>query len=146
MKLKSWKRARPPQLEARISIPEVWSDENGIALRGWILTPKGPPDELELTVDGRAIPVIDWHARPDVAAKHPEFQSGERCGFWAYLPRNSARRVQVRARTGAEVVTREIPVRREVDPQTAPAGASKLFERFCAKVNDEQLSVLEIGS
>lgn len=70
-------------LEPRISIPEIWSDEKGVAVRGWILTLHGPPDVLEIVVDGKSVPVVSWHARPKLIAKHPEYESRENCGFWA---------------------------------------------------------------
>ncbi len=61
MNLRFWKRPSAPKLEAKISIPEIWSDERGIALRGWILTPGGPPEWLELIADDIAVPVVSWH-------------------------------------------------------------------------------------
>lgn len=146
MKFRLSRQPSSPQLEPKISIPEVWSDEHGIALRGWILTPDGPPDELELIVDGLAVPVVDWHARSKIVARHPEFRSGEKCGFWAYLPRNSARQVQVRARTGDQLFARQLSVGPKNDAPRADAARPALFKRFCATVNNERLSVLEIGA
>lgn len=133
-------------LESKISIPEIWSDEQGIALRGWILTVDGPPESLELTIDGHDIPIINWHPRPDIVGKHPEFRSGINCGFWAYLARPAAHRVQVVARhRGGIVAQRTLTAPPRAAPASEPAG-SPLFERFCALVNEQRLSVLEIGS
>ncbi len=146
MNLRFWKRPSAPKLEAKISIPEIWSDERGIALRGWILTPGGPPEWLELIADDIAVPVVSWHSRPQIAAKHPEFRSGERCGFWAYLPRSLSRTVLIRARTRGHLVSRQLTVPPTSQPEVSDRTGSALFARFCAKVNAERLSVLEIGS
>jgi hypothetical protein len=130
----------------KIRIPEVWSDEQGIALRGWILTIDGPPKSLEITLDGQNIPIVSWHPRPDIVAKHPQFRSGINCGFWAYLPRASTHEVQVVARDDGEIVAQTtLTTRTPVTPVAGPAG-NPLFEQFCALVNQQHLSVLEIGS
>lgn len=147
MKLPFRKSRAPAALEPRISIPEVWSDERGIAVRGWILTPHGPPETLEIIVDDTPIPVLSWHPRPKIAAKHPEFCSGDNCGFWAYLPRDPTHVVRVRARTAGEVfaTTLRLPPTNKIGHAEAQT-AETLFERFRTSVNNDRMSVLEIGS
>ncbi|MEO8440776.1 MAG: methyltransferase domain-containing protein [Spartobacteria bacterium] len=131
------------QPEPRISLPEIWSDEYGVAVRGWILTPDGPPDTLELILDGNRVPVSSWHTRHDVVAKHPEYQSGENCGFWAYLPKSPVHEVQFRASTGGNIFSRAL----KIQPKPlSPEPSRALFERFRRAVNEQRLSVLEIGS
>jgi len=132
--------------EARISIPEVWSDENGIALRGWILTQDGPPDNLEIFLGDQRIPVVGWHERPDIVAKHPEFTSGPKCGFRAYLPRSPAYDFRIEARTGDQVVSKNWTVRPEANVHAPATSEPGLLERFRSRVNDEHLTLLEIGS
>ncbi len=145
MKFAFHSSAKKAQPEPRISLPQVWSDEYGVAIRGWILTPGGPPDLLELLLDGRPVPVVSWHARPDIVAKHPEYRSGEKCGFWAYMPRRASHEVQVRAQTGHELFSRSLKLR-------APAARSenelpaRLFDRFRSAANEQKWTVLEIGS
>jgi hypothetical protein len=131
----------------KFSIPETWQTTQGLALRGWILTENGPPDTLEIWLGNECIPIASWHARPDIIAKHPQFNSGEKCGFWAYLPISAQHRVHIKARTAGRVVEKSVDV-------TAPStralsstdSAPHLFERFRIEVNERQLSVLEIGS
>lgn len=146
MKFSFTKLSAAQQLEPKISVPEIWSDEKGLALRGWILTPNGPPDMLEIVVDGKSVPVLSWHARPKIVAKYPEFSSGENCGFWAYLPRDPTHQVQVRARTGGHLFSRIVSIPSKANASASPQTGSALFQRFRSIVNNERLSVLEIGS
>lgn len=104
-----FKSSQPSALEPKISVPEMWSDEHGTALRGWILVPNGPPDRLELVLDGEPIPVLSWHPRPQVVARHPEFRSGENCGFCAYAPRRrSSRELRIRGTAGGQEFSRTL--------------------------------------
>ena len=135
----------PHQPEPKIKLPQIWSDEHGVAVRGWILTSNGPPDSLELILDGTPIPVKSWHARRDLIAKHPEYRSGEKCGFWAYLPKAPLHEMQIKARTGNGVVTHVLQVHPKSTAPERPM-APRLFERFRAAVDEQRLSVLEIGS
>lgn len=115
-------------------------------MRGWILTPDGPPDVLEIAIGGIRIPVLSWHPRPKIVAKHPEFRSGEDCGFWAYLPSGAKREVHIRARTGDHAFATTLRLPSQAPPAPSEPAGSTLFDRFCAAVNDQHLSVLEIGS
>jgi methyltransferase family protein len=140
-----WRRQKKDAGEQiKISIPEIWSDENGIALRGWVLTENGPPDELEVLLDGEPIPVVGWHDRHAVVEKYPEFNSGPRCGFWAYAPRAQAHKLLVRAKTGNRTKSKKWTV--QAKATAPPAGESALFETFRQSANGGSLKVLEVGS
>lgn len=145
MKLTFRKGSAADALEPRVSIPEVWSDEKGIAVRGWILTPNGPPTSLQIVIDGRSIPVVAWHARPKLIEKHPEFRSGENCGFWAYLPTTTKHQIEIRAVTHESIFSKTVTISGQ-RLNVAEARDSALLQRFCARVNQARLNVLEIGS
>ncbi len=131
----------------KFGTPEIWQTTQGLALRGWILTENGPPDSLEIWLGDECIPIDSWHARPDIIAKYPEFNSGEKCGFWANLPNSAQHRIQIKARTAGRVVEKSVDLAPKAAPATSSTeGGPHLFERFRAEINGRKLSVLEIGS
>src|SRR6187401_1028293 len=108
-------------LAPRLSLPEIGSDEHGIALRGWMLTSNGPATSLELVLDGQPIPVVSWHSRPDLIARFPQYQSGEHCGFRAYLPRTETHELSIQAQTGDDAFFRKLTLKAKPLTLTRPA-------------------------
>lgn len=137
----------PPRGEPllKFGTPEVWQTTEGLAVRGWILTENGPPESLEIWLGDEYFPVASWHARPDIVAKHPEFNSGDKCGFWAYLPTSINHRARIKARTADRVIEQNIDI--GANPTVSSSGPGPhLFERFRAEIDERKLSVLEIDS
>src|SRR3982750_1109337 len=79
-----------PKGDIAVNISDFWSDQNGIAVRGWVSAEAGPPDDLEFVCDGATVPVTSWHAREDITKKAPPGLRGQAWGFWCYLPQVSA--------------------------------------------------------
>lgn len=140
---------RQPEREPplKFSIPEIWQTTQGLAVRGWILTEDGPPDSLEIWLGDEQIPIASWHTRPDIVAKYPQFRSGEKCGFWFYLPAAAHDQINIRVLTAAGVMERavDIAAKPASSAETVNDGP-RLFEKFRREVNEQKLSVLEIGS
>lgn len=101
---------------------------------------------MELIVDGARVEVVDWHSRPQIPAKHPQFNSGDMCGFWAYLPRRSVHHVEVRGHTRSHAFSDELTVASKPSELKQCSEPASLFSRFCSVVNEKRMSVLEIGS
>ena len=135
----------PAEPLLKFKIPEIWQTTHGLAVRGWILTENGPPESLEIWLGDECVPIASWHARPDIIAKHPEFHSGEKCGFWAYLPISARHRVHIKARTMGHVIEKSVDVAAKARLSSTDRGPH-LFKRFRAEVNERKLSILEIGS
>jgi hypothetical protein len=139
---------RSSQGDIAINISDFWSDQNGIAVRGWVANQARPPDDLELVCDGATVPVTSWHAREDVAKKAPPGFSGTAWGFWCYLPGTTAPSVTIRrrgsnARDGARVQLKRHPPKL---PEAEKLGLVNLFEQFRNEVNRTPGKILEIGS
>lgn len=127
------------------NIDTTWSNDHMLGIRGWLAHKNGPLKSATVEVNGISVPIIEWHARPDVAERFG-FQDTN-CGFWVQVPRVAEHRVSLSGSDGRRTGTLHFTV--EGKPPPAPEEdqhAGELFERFIEIVNREHLHVLEIGS
>jgi hypothetical protein len=131
-----------------IGIDYSWSTDHSMGLRGYILGKNGEKVE-EMTIEsaGVSAPVMARFERPELdIPDHPS--SGTSPGFWVELPTLKEHDVVIRAHVeGAEHV-RAITFQQSSKPKAPPytADSGPVWDDFIRRVNDEGLSVLEIGS
>ena len=137
-----------PTGDISVNISDFWSDQNGIAVRGWVSAESGPPNDLEFVCDGARVPVTSWHARDDIAAKAPAGFRGKAWGFWCYLPSNSMPSITIQRGDSKKSQRHQIRLTRHEPkiPDWQKVENVDLFEEFRAKVNSGQGRILEIGS
>ena len=134
--------------EIAVNISDFWSDQQGVALRGWVSAASGPPDDLEFVFEDTVVPITSWHARDDIAQKAPTAFRGQAWGFWCYLPLRSTPSLVVRRRGAKSREGAPIQLKRhaaKIPTWQAPKSPSA-FEQFREEVNRSRARVLEIGS
>jgi hypothetical protein len=130
-----------------LGIESTWSDDDSIGVWGWLISKVGPLDRVELELGGESVPITSWHARPDLAAIYRHHQPPEDCGFWVQASRPVQHRLTFRATRGGYTWKRPVTAPAQAPPVFSgfPDG-SDLYDEFVRRVNEEHLSVLEIGS
>ena len=137
-----------PKGDIAVNISDFWSDQNGIAVRGWVSAEVGPPDHLEFVCDGATVPVTSWHAREDITKKAPPGLRGQAWGFWCYLPQVSAPFLTIQQRHSKKSRRRQLRLIRHAPkiPDWQKAEKTDLFEEFRTQTDFGQGRILEIGS
>ena len=129
-----------------IGFNHSWSDDKGVGLQGWAFSPLGPLEQVELWLDGRAVPIASLYPRPDLRIHYPDAPTD--AGFAVYVPRRAEHRVRVTATVAGRRVERSelvsgLPI---LAPSVPVDAVLTLFEEFKEEVNRRGLRVLEIGS
>ena len=111
---------------------------------------KGRLRNATVSVDGIAVPVTNWHPRPDVRNTVPglDDETLERCGFWVQVPRPARHRISLEGSDGTSPGRIEFTVSGAPRPgeDANSVAARALFNRFIKQVNEDRMHVLEIGS
>lgn len=130
-----------------IGIDNSWSNDYGIGIQGWIISKQGDLDEVEIEVNGATVPITSWYPRPEVRAAYPQFNFTDNCGFWVHIPRLADHHVTFKAKKQRTTWTKSLAFKgsKPQEPVGFPEGVG-IFADFVKLVNDNHLSVLEIGS
>lgn len=128
-------------------VNHAWSTDYYFGLQGWVLGRKEPLHAVEIAIDGAPVQKVKFLPRPDLAELCQKHRSGTDCGFLLMFPRRIKHDVTIYATTSAGRLERKAKIP-GLEPSAATnfALATNLFAEFQAHVNDNHLSVLEIGS
>ncbi len=126
-------------------VDQSWSDDNGMYLKGWILYRHTSLDTVHIIFGDTSIPITTWYNRPDVIKKYPNYHKNEKCGFSLHIPRKVENTIVINAKAGDQNIQKQVNFSNTREPVSYSDG-SNLFLEFIKRVNDEHLSVLEIGS
>jgi len=128
------------------NIDSSWSDDNGIFLKGWIISKKEPLKKVNITIGNVSVPITKWYDRPDVKLAYSQFHTVE-CGFSVYVPRKAEHIVTFNATVGDKTSNfSKIFVGKKPEILITYSDGNNLFNNFIKHVNDNHLRVLEIGS
>ena len=122
-----------------------WSDDNGVYLKGWMLHKHESLDTVQIIFGDNSIPITTWCKRPDVVQAFPHYAKTENCGFSLYIPKKAEHTIVIRAKAGNQNIQKHITFSNAKEPISYIDG-SNIFNEFIKQVNNEHLSVLEIGS
>ncbi|HEY9709972.1 MAG TPA: hypothetical protein V6D48_17330, partial [Oculatellaceae cyanobacterium] len=103
-----------------IKIDNLCSNDYGIKIHGWIVSKHGSFDEVEIEVNGTAVPITSWYSRPDVNAAFPQFNLTDNCGFWVDIPRIAEHHVTFKAKKQRIIWTKSL-VFKNLKPQPPTA-------------------------
>jgi hypothetical protein len=133
-------------------IDHSWSDDNGFYLKGWILHKHESLDTVQIIFGDNVIPITTWYNRPDVLkniqvliSKFPNYSKIEKCGFSIYIPHKRENTIIINAKAGNQNIQKQVNFSNTKKPISYIDG-SNIFIEFIKRVNDEHLTVLEIGS
>jgi SAM-dependent methyltransferase len=121
-----------------------WCDPSGMYFKGWIHCHGKLIKSLAIRIGDDETIVDGFHDRPDVPPFFPDVEVPNACGFEAYVPSIPGKPVLFNIETaeGRFFAPLEIP-RRELPP---PPTTSPLYGQFIDMVNEQKLTVLELGS
>ncbi len=142
-------RVLRPILHPRIlcCVDQSWSTDSTIGIKGWILSKRGAIENVDITVGDATVPITSWHARSDVTACYPEYDQNINCGFWVQLPRTAEHRASFTVSQSGKALCKSVTFAgTQPAPPTEYPDGETIFSDFVKRVNDEHLSVLEIGS
>jgi hypothetical protein len=130
-----------------IGIDNSWSNDYSIGIQGWIISKKGVLDEVEIDVNGITVQITSWHPRPDITAAYAQYNLSDDCDFWVHIPRIASHDVTFKAKKQRMTWTKSVAFKGSTPhpPVDFPEGEGIFFD-FVQLVNDNHLSVLEIGS
>lgn len=129
-----------------IEVDESWSNDYSVTIRGWVISKKVALDTAEIGVDGNIVPITRWYNRQDITAKYPQYQT-ENCGFVVHLPRLTLHRLILTTHSQGKTYQKRLVFDGSLpQPPVDYINASDLFSNFSDLVNQNHLSVLEIGS
>lgn len=129
-------------------IERTWSSDYDTGIVGWAVGKKRGIEDFRITVGGQEKKVTHWVDRSDVFdyfSDHEDFVAREKCGFQVVIP-NKVRHEFGLAINGGKFCDRAMY---ESTHRISPAGHplnKNLAQRFYNLVNQNKLSVLEIGS
>lgn len=129
-----------------IGIDYLWSDSQGVGVRGWLLSRYSALEEVSLCVEGSPVPITRWYPRPDLLAIYPQYHPSDRCGFEVHVPRRAQYELTFQVQQQGRTIA--LPLNLAAPPLPLPGytDASTLFNEFIAISNEQRLCVLEIGS
>jgi SAM-dependent methyltransferase len=132
-----------PSLRMVHFIDSFWCDLYGVYLKGWLHCYGRKIESLTVQIGEDQAMVSGFHDRPDVATHYPELGTATQCGFEVYLPCRPGTPMSFHVATpeGSLSVPVELPRR---DPP--PVEQTALFTDFVDMVNEQGLTVLEIGA
>jgi hypothetical protein len=135
--------AEVPSVPSVIHAIELfWCDQHGFYLKGWLICGPAKIDNLSIAVgDERTLTAVSRHDRADVLTYYPD--ADLHCGFEACVECRPFSPAFLRVETvhGTEDIAISPPKREMAKPRE-----TSLYFDFIKRVNDGQLSVLEIGS
>jgi hypothetical protein len=125
----------------------AWSTDYYVGLQGWAIGRKEPLLSLEISIEDMPAQLIEFTPRPELADLCQQHGSGIDCGFQLTVPRPSMHDITLTGvtSTGQFKKTARIPGLQVPQAQHFTM-AGGLFAEFQAYINDNRLSVLEIGS
>ena len=129
------------------NIDRVASNEQGIYVTGWIIHKKEHLDSVNVICGNSSVPVTLWKCRPDVNNTFPEYVRNEKCGFSVYIPCPVKHNLIFQTRSGGKTTNKLMEIQGNLS-KILPTynDGTNCFNEFIRIVNDNQLSVLEIGS
>lgn len=130
-----------------IGIDNSWSNDYGIGIQGWIISKNSFFTEAEIKVNGTTVPITYWYPRPDLTEAYPQYSFSNNCGFWVHIPRIAIHTITFKAKKQSTtwIKTLDFQGSKPQPPSNFLEGVD-VFDKFVAFVNDNSLSVLEIGS
>jgi hypothetical protein len=133
--------------ELIMAVDESWSNDYSVTVKGWLISKKEKPDQVEIGTNNHSVPIVSWHSRPDVAIRYPQYNT-EDCGFVVYLPRLIQHQLKLTTFRGAKTYQKELIFEghQPKPPANQHDHAGGLFSNFIEMVNRDQQSILEIGS
>lgn len=131
-----------------IGIDAFWSTHYSIGISGWAIGKEGPLDRLTIEAEDNAAEVTNWHPRPDVAKAYPgHLEISDRCGFLVQIPRKARCELKFKGQNPSGQFEKTVAVKGKKPPPVPEANdGAGIFNEFVRYVNDNKLSVLEIGS
>ncbi len=132
--------------ELVLEIDYSWSNDHSVGLRGSILAKRGRVEHVSIESRGVKADVVSWFDRPDLAAK-TKGRQGADAGFWVQLPVMREHEFVLHAQVDG--VEHSRPIRFSASPPEAPEMANDaraIWDDFVRRVNEDRLSVLEVGS
>jgi SAM-dependent methyltransferase len=129
------------------NIDQISSNEQGIYITGWMIHRKESPESVSVIAGNISVPIKTWIYRPDVIKAYPEYARNEKCGFSVYIPCQKEHNLIFQTQVGDQTFNKLIKIQGNLSMILPDYNdGSECFNDFIKRVNDNQLSVLEIGS
>lgn len=133
--------------EIILAVDESWSNDYSVTIKGWLISKNEKLDKVEIGINNNVVPIVSWHSRPDITNLYPQFETKD-CGFVVFLPRLIQH--QLILTTFSQAKTSQTELSFDGHHPKPPANHNDhgggIFNNFIDMVNQDHLSVLEIGS
>ncbi len=128
-------------------VDRSWTDNNYLAIAGWILSKETNLDGLTISVDDVIVPITIWHPRPDINLAYPQYPINEKCGFFVHIPRKAKHQVSFEIKSATNNISFPFTFHSSNDwlPEDYKPNVNN-FNEFISLINDNKFNVLEIGS
>jgi len=136
-----------------IGIENSWSDDYSMGIAGFIFGKNERLKNVHLCIGKNMVEIKSWHNRPDVVKNFRHYRGvSEKCGFFAQISKRASHKVEFIAEGAISLIVHREEIafdgHNHIVPDlfvNLPDGLS-LFADFARMVNENNLSVLEIGS
>ncbi|MHB8858171.1 MAG: methyltransferase domain-containing protein [Thermoleophilia bacterium] len=129
-------------------IEKTWSSDHDVGIVGWAVGKKRDIEDFTIRVGSQERPVTHWVVRSDVfdyLSNHEDFLAKEKCGFQVVVPRKARHDLAFTINGGKFCEGSSYESARRIVPAGYPVDKN-LTQKFYDIVNQNKLSVLEIGS